>query len=118
MPLSRAATELVTTFAAQAGIALELAQRRSDAERLAVVSLRLTGQLDKGMPADAGEDMLHALREALSNAARHGQATSVEVSIGADREFILLVRDNGTGITNTSRRSGLANLAQRALARG
>ncbi len=77
-------------------------------------SLRLTGQLDKGIPADVGEDMLHALREALSNAARHGKATSVEVSIGADRELSLLVRDNGTGITNTSRRSGLANLAQRA----
>jgi signal transduction histidine kinase len=205
MPLGRAAAELVTTFAAQAGIALELAERRSDAERLAVfedrdriardlhdlviqrlyasgmklqgsipmidrppvqervssvvddldttindirqaifalqargkaapglrdkimdvveemtgptgltASLRLTGQLDRGIPAEVGEDMLHALREALSNAARHGQATSVEVSIGADREFSLLVRDNGTGIMNTSRRSGLANLAQRA----
>jgi signal transduction histidine kinase len=205
MPLPRAAADLVTTFAAQAAIALELAERRSDAERLAVfedrdriardlhdlviqrlyasgmklqgsipmidrapvqervssvvddldmtindirqaifalqargkaapglrekimdvieemtgpmgmtASLRLTGQLDKGISADVGEDMLHALREALSNAARHGKATSVEVSIGADREFSLLVRDNGTGITNTSRRSGLANLAQRA----
>ena len=205
MPLGRAAAELVTTFAAQAGIALELADRRSDAERLTVfedrdriardlhdlviqrlyasgmklqgtipmidrapvqervssvvndldttikdirqaifalqargkaapglpdkimdvieemtgpmgmtASLRLTGQLDKGIPADVGEDMLHALREALSNAARHGKAASVEVNIGADREFCLLVRDNGTGITDTSRRSGLANLAQRA----
>jgi len=205
MPLGRAAAELVTTFAAQAGIALELAERRSDGERLAVfedrdriardlhdlviqrlyasgmklqgsipmidrapvqervssvvddldttindirqaifalqargkaalglgdkimdvieemtgpmgmtASLRLTGQLDKGIPADVGEDMLHALREALSNAARHGKATGVEVSIRADREFCLLVRDNGTGITDTSRRSGLANLAQRA----
>ena len=36
MPLGRAAAELVTTFAAQAGIALELAERRSDGERLAV----------------------------------------------------------------------------------
>lgn len=205
MPLPRAAVDLVTTFAAQAAIALELAERRNDAERLAVFEdrdriardlhdlviqrlyasgmklqgsipmierapvqervssvvddldatindirqaifalqargqaapvlrdkvmdvieemtgpmgmtawLRLTGQLDKGIPADVGEDMLHALREALSNAARHGKATSVEVSIGADREFSLLVRDDGTGITNTSRRSGLANLAQRA----
>ena len=205
LPLGRAAAELVTTFAAQAGIALELAERRSDAERLAVfedrdriardlhdlviqrlyasgmklqgsipmidrppvqervssvvndldttindirqaifalqargkaapglrdkimdvleemtgpmgltASLRLTGQLETGIPADVGEDMVHALREALSNAARHGQASSVEVSIEADRELSLLVRDNGTGITNTSRRSGLANLAQRA----
>jgi signal transduction histidine kinase len=58
--------------------------------------------------------MLHALREALSNAARHGKATSVEVNIRAGSELSLLVRDNGSGITDTSRRSGLANLAQRA----
>jgi signal transduction histidine kinase len=205
MPLSRAAVDLVTTFASQAAIALELAERRSDEERLAVFedrdriardlhdlviqrlyasgmklqgsipmidrppvqervssvvddldatindirqaifalqargkaapvlrdkvmdvieemtepmgmtsSLRLTGHLDEGVPADIGEDMLHALREALSNAARHGKATSAEVSIGASRELSLLVRDNGSGITDTSRRSGLANLAQRA----
>src|SRR6185437_4630112 len=36
MPLSRAAVDLVTPFAAQAAIGLELAERRSDAERLAV----------------------------------------------------------------------------------
>ena len=205
MPLGRAASELVTTFAAQAGIALELAERRSDAERLTVFedrdriardlhdlviqrlyasgmklqgtmpmigrpaaeqrvssvvddldvtindirkaifslqargkaapvlrdkvmdvieemtepmgmtsSLRLTGHLDEGVPGDIGEDMLHALREALSNAARHGKATSAEVHIGAGSELSLLVRDNGGGMTDTSRRSGLANLAQRA----
>ena len=205
MPLPRAAVDLVTTFAAQAAIALELAERRSDAERLTVFedrdriardlhdlviqrlyasgmklqgtlplidrpaaeervssvvddldvtindirqaifalqargkaapvlrdkvmdvieemteplgmtsSLRLTGHLDDGVPKDIGEDMLHALREALSNAARHGKATSAEVSIGAGSELSLLVRDNGIGITDTSRRSGLANLAQRA----
>ena len=36
MPLPRAAVDLVTTFAAQAAIGLELAERRSDAERLTV----------------------------------------------------------------------------------
>jgi signal transduction histidine kinase len=77
-------------------------------------SLRLTGSLDDGVPREIGEDMLHALREALSNAARHGKATSAEVDIGAGSELRLLVRDNGSGITETSRRSGLANLAQRA----
>ena len=77
-------------------------------------SIRLTAHLDDGIPGDIGEDMLHALREALSNAARHGKATSTEVTIGAGSELSLLVRDNGSGITETSRRSGLANLAQRA----
>src|SRR5205814_1547590 len=36
MPLAPAAVQLVTTFTAQAGIALELAEHRRDAERLAV----------------------------------------------------------------------------------
>ena len=36
MPLPRAAAELAMTFAAQAGIALELAERRQDAERLSI----------------------------------------------------------------------------------
>jgi signal transduction histidine kinase len=81
-------------------------------------SLRLTGHLDDGVPGEIGEDMLHALREALSNAARHGKATSTEVNIRASSELSLLVRDNGSGITGTSRRSGLANLAQRAAHHG
>ena len=38
----------------------------------------------------------------------------VEVSVGAGSELSLLVRDNGIGIRDTARRSGLANLAQRA----
>jgi signal transduction histidine kinase len=38
----------------------------------------------------------------------------VDVAVEADRELILVVRDNGTGIKDTGRRSGLANLAERA----
>jgi two-component system, NarL family, sensor histidine kinase DevS len=197
MPLPPAAVELVTTFAAQAGIALELAEHRADAERLAVFqdrdriardlhdlviqrlyasgmklqgtlpligrpdaaerassvvddldatirdirgaifrlqargstdqptlraqitevvqemtgplgmssALRLDGRLDSHIPIGVGEDLLHALREALSNAARHGQATQVEVSVQAGSDLALLVRDNGTGIKDTSHRS-------------
>jgi signal transduction histidine kinase len=206
MPLPPTAVELVTTFAAQAGIALELAGHRRDAERLAVFehrdriardlhdvviqrlyasgmklqgilplidraeaeerassvvddldatisdirtaifslqtrgsqdqpglraqiaqvvqemtgpqgissSLQLDGPLDSQLPGGIGEDMLHALREALSNAARHGRATRVEVTVQAGSDLRLVVRDNGTGIKETSRRSGLANLARRA----
>jgi signal transduction histidine kinase len=206
MPLTRAAVELVTTFAAQAGIALELAEHRKDAERLAVFedrdriardlhdlviqrlyasgmklqgvmpqivrpqveervssvvddldatikdirtaifglqaredkerhglrgkvmevleqmtgpleltsSVQLDGRLDSAVPGGIGEDMLHALREALSNAARHGKAGRVEVTIEAGSDLVLLVRDDGIGIKDTSHRSGLANLARRA----
>jgi len=50
----------------------------------------------------------------LSNTARHGKASGVEVSIGAGNELSLLVSDNGSRIMDTPRRSGLANLAWRA----
>jgi signal transduction histidine kinase len=76
-------------------------------------ALRMSGRLD-GVPADAGEHLLGALREALSNAARHAKASKVEVTIEAGPELVLMVRDNGIGIKETGRRSGLANLADRA----
>ncbi|HCU97556.1 MAG TPA: histidine kinase [Actinobacteria bacterium] len=205
-PLTQQAMEMVTTFAAQAGIALELAGHRQDSERLAVLqdrdriardlhdlviqrlyatgmslqgavplitrpevadrvssavdaldetireirsaifslqshsdvkrhglrakildvveemtvplgfapSLRLVGPLDDEVPAEAGEHLLGALREALSNAARHAGASKVEVSVEYGSDLVLRVRDNGRGIGSTTRRSGLANLAERA----
>jgi signal transduction histidine kinase len=76
-------------------------------------ALRMSGRLD-AVPANAGEHLVGALREALSNAARHASASKVEVTVEAGPELVLLVRDNGTGIRETGRRSGLANLAERA----
>jgi signal transduction histidine kinase len=76
-------------------------------------ALRMSGRFDE-MPADAGEHLLGALREGLSNAARHASASKVEVTVEAGPELILLVRDNGIGLKETGRRSGLANLAERA----
>jgi signal transduction histidine kinase len=206
LPLPRQAMEMVTTFAAQAGIALELAEHRQDSERLAVLqdrdriardlhdlviqrlyatgmslqgtvplitrpevgdrvssavdaldetireirstifslqshsdakrhglrakildvveemtvplgfapSLRLVGPLDEEVTLDAGEHLLGALREALSNAARHAAASKVEVSVECGSDLVLRVRDNGKGLAGSNRRSGLANLAERA----
>ena len=206
MPLAHEAVEMVQTFAAQAGIALELAEHRQDAERLAIFqdrdriardlhdlviqrlyatgmslqgamplltrpeaatrvssavdaldetireirsaifslqsrgdarqhglrarvlevvdemtaalgfapSLRLVGPLDEAVPAGAGEQMLSALREALSNAARHAAASRVDVTVEVGDELILRVRDDGTGMGQITRRSGLANMAERA----
>jgi signal transduction histidine kinase len=206
MPLAPEAVEMVQTFAAQAGIALELAEHREDAERLAIFtdrdriardlhdlviqrlyatgmslqgamplltrpeaatrvssavdaldetireirsaifslqsrgdakhhglrarvlevvdemtaalgfapSLRLVGPLDEGVPADAGEQMLSALREALSNAARHAAAVRVDVTVAVGDQLVLRVRDDGSGMGQVTRRSGLANLAERA----
>jgi signal transduction histidine kinase len=205
MPLAPAATDMLATFAIQAGIALELAEHRSQAERVAVFedrdriardlhdlviqrlyatgmslqgtvglisapevaarvnvavdaldetireirssifalqarhdvkppslrnrvlgvaeemtgalgfppTLRLSGPLDD-VPAEVSDQVLFALREALSNAARHSGASTVDVQVSAGPELSLTVRDNGSGIKDLGRRSGLANLEQRA----
>jgi two-component system, NarL family, sensor histidine kinase DevS len=205
MPLSPGAVERVTTFAAQAGIGLELAEHRRDSQRLALFAdrdriardlhdqviqrlfatgmslqgavarmpageaaqrvhtsidaldetirdirsaifelqahdqpeapgvrarivavaeqsadalgfspaLRLAGPVD-ALPAEIADNLLHVLREALANAAKHAKATAVDVSVEAGSDVVLLVRDNGSGIKPGSRRSGLANLADRA----
>jgi signal transduction histidine kinase len=81
-------------------------------------SISLAGDLEHGVPAEIATQMLLALREALSNAARHARATRVEVSVEAGQDLALVVRDNGTGMTGSARRSGLANLTQRAVQLG
>ena len=77
-------------------------------------SLQLDGKLDTVLPEEIAEHLLTALREALSNAARHASASRVDVSIRADDELRLTVRDDGVGLSASGRRSGLANLEQRA----
>jgi signal transduction histidine kinase len=77
-------------------------------------ALQLDGRLDDDVPDDVAEHLLGVLREALSNAARHSGASSVEVKVRAAAELSLRVRDNGSGMPETTRRSGLANLEQRA----
>ena len=78
--------------------------------------LRLGQGLDSPASAVLSEHVLAVLREALSNAARHSGATRVEVAVDTDvaGTLTVLVRDNGRGIKPTGRRSGLANLADRA----
>ncbi|MGV9854145.1 ATP-binding protein [Streptomyces sp. NPDC003442] len=60
--------------------------------------------------------MLAVAGEALSNAARRAQATVVDVSVDVtDTALRLKVADNGHGLDPAvTRRSGLANLQQRA----
>lgn len=79
-----------------------------------VPGLRMVGSLDGKVPADVGEHLLATLREALSNAARHARADKVDVMVDVGEDVVLLVRDNGVGIKHAGRRSGLANVAERA----
>lgn len=78
-------------------------------------AVTFNGAVDTLAPAAVGEQMLAVLRETLSNAARHAAATAVSVTVTADPKGIeLLVLDNGKGMPESGRRSGLANLARRA----
>jgi GAF domain-containing protein len=102
--------------------------------------LRFTGPIDTLLPpgGDRGgavliDDLVAVLREALSNVARHARAARVEVDLvaggpgaesvtrsarpdgRADRTTVTLrVTDDGVGVGQTARRSGLANLRRRA----
>jgi two-component system, NarL family, sensor histidine kinase DevS len=76
--------------------------------------LRMAGQLDTRVPAPVAEQLLAALREALANAAKHAKASRVDITVEAGTDLVLTVRDNGVGLGGPARRSGLANLAERA----
>jgi signal transduction histidine kinase len=77
-------------------------------------AVRLSGDIDQSVATGQAEHMLAVLREALSNAARHADASQVDVSVEAGSELILRVADNGNGISSSTRRSGLANMSERA----
>ena len=62
-------------------------------------------------------------QEMLSNVARHAQASSADMSLQRDGgEVVLIVRDNGRGVTeddiNSSRSLGILGMRERALAFG
>jgi signal transduction histidine kinase len=77
-------------------------------------SLQLDGRLDDVIPEEVAEHLLGALREALSNVARHAGASRVDVSLRAGDDVSLVVADDGQGLQDVSRRSGLGNLEERA----
>ncbi|MGW3353028.1 GAF domain-containing protein [Nonomuraea rubra] len=77
--------------------------------------LRMEGQLDTLVPEQAAEHVLAVLREALSNVVRHSHATRAEVSIEVGNAALtLVVTDNGVGVGEQGRRSGLRNIEERA----
>ncbi|HYS38202.1 MAG TPA: ATP-binding protein, partial [Pseudonocardiaceae bacterium] len=54
------------------------------------------------------------VREAVSNAVRHGGPTELVVTVSVNDELVIDVTDNGVGIPDTVARSGLHNLSTRA----
>ena len=77
-------------------------------------ALRMAGAIDTQVPDEIAEQMLPALREALANVAKHANASRADVAVEAGPDLVLTVRDNGVGLRDTGRRSGLTNLAERA----
>ncbi|MFI1964506.1 GAF domain-containing sensor histidine kinase [Streptomyces pathocidini] len=121
-------------FALQQGPAEAPAGLRTRIEReinMAAVPLgfrpaaRFVGAVDARVGELTGKNLVAALREALSNAFRHAAAARIEVVVDATvklpdgREGVrLTVADDGIGIPDNGRRSGLRNLAKRAEALG
>ncbi|WP_208028085.1 PAS domain S-box protein [Rhabdothermincola sediminis] len=69
----------------------------------------------ESIPARVAEHLLPTLREALTNVAKHAQASAVRVSIEVDREVRLRVTDNGVGPgEDVAGGHGVPNLRARA----
>lgn len=81
-------------------------------------ALSFAGPVDALTDEDLVADVVAVLREALTNVARHAEATSTEVRIAADGEFALVIEDDGKGLGADPRSSGLKNMEERAVARG
>ncbi|WP_055491114.1 GAF domain-containing protein [Streptomyces sp. TP-A0356] len=82
-------------------------------------ALRVEGHVDTDVPGDVADHAIAVLGEALSNAARHSGACSVDVRLAlAGGELTLTVTDDGCGMPENAVRSGLRNLEERAVALG
>ncbi|WP_398780128.1 GAF domain-containing sensor histidine kinase [Streptomyces sp. NBRC 110611] len=84
-------------------------------------SASFIGPVDSRVGELTGKNLIAALREALSNAFRHAQASRIDVVVDATIRLPdgtdgvrLTVADDGIGIPDGGRRSGLKNLAKRA----
>jgi two-component system, NarL family, sensor histidine kinase DevS len=76
--------------------------------------IRFEGPVDAAVPPTIVGHLVAVAREALSNVARHARASRVQITLTAGDEVVLEVTDNGRGIGNVTRRSGLANMVERS----
>jgi signal transduction histidine kinase len=81
--------------------------------------LSIRGPIDSVVPDRIRPHLIAVLVEALSNVARHANASQVDVRVVVsstpDGQWLdVIVRDNGRGLVDSGRRSGLSNLADRA----
>ena len=77
--------------------------------------LRIDGPVDSAVPDAVGPALVAVLREALANAARHARASTVDVGVHAGNGWLTLtVADDGVGLGEPGRASGLDNMRHRA----
>ncbi|WP_041253918.1 GAF domain-containing protein [Frankia sp. EAN1pec] len=77
--------------------------------------LRVDGPLDTALEGNIADHLLAVARESLSNVARHARASRVELSVTVGQGWLCAeVTDDGVGLGDTGRRSGLRNLRSRA----
>jgi len=76
--------------------------------------VRFEGAVD-AMSDEVAAELLPTLREALSNVARHADASSVDIKVEAGETVVLRVLDNGRGLPEkVSGGHGIRNLGERA----
>jgi signal transduction histidine kinase len=83
-----------------------------------VPDLSVAGPVDTLVPPEVAAHALAVVREALSNVVRHAAARWAAVTVTAGETLWIEVADDGVGIPAGGRRSGLANLADRAAGLG
>lgn len=95
------------------------AVRRLAAEcRVCPVDLSLDDDAYTALPASHREACVAALRELLTNAARHSRASRISVRIDGGRGLRLVYRDDGIGVTVVREGLGLRGIRSRAEALG
>ena len=77
-------------------------------------SVRISGPIDTVVPPGVATHAIAVVREAISNAVRHGHAESVTLTVEAGDDLLVDVLDDGVGIPTDVGRSGLRNLEDRA----
>ena len=82
-------------------------------------AITFTGPVDAVLDADLTADVLAVMSEGVTNAVKHGRARDITVAVAATSAGITVtVTSDGRPITQSRRRSGLANLQERAERRG
>lgn len=83
------------------------------------VSVSFDGPVDLTVAGTLADDVAATARELLVNAVKHASARTIRITVTAsERGVVVEVQDDGVGMPEDGRRSGLENIAARADARG